>query len=63
MLQDYMVGQVLKARIYQKVKQLMQQKYEFSVRWVSSHCKVEENKRANKGAKEAARRKKIQTVR
>ena len=59
---DYKAGQVLKAQIYRKVGQLIQQKHEILVCWVPSHCKVERNERANKAAKEAVGGKKIWTV-
>ncbi len=60
---DCKAGQALKAQIYQKVKQLIQQGHEISVCWVPSHCKVEGNERADKAAKEAAGRERIRTAR
>ena len=60
---DCKAGQALKTQIYQKVEQLIQQGHEISVCWVPSHCKVERNERADKAAKEAAGRERIQTAR
>ncbi len=60
---DCKAGQALKTQIYQKVEQLIQQGHEISVCWVPSHCKVERNDRADKAAKEAAGRERIQTAR
>ncbi len=60
---DCKVGQALKAQIYQKVEQLIQQGHEISVYWVPSHSKIEGNKRADKAAREATRRERIQTAR
>ena len=60
---DYKVGQALKAQIYQKVEQLIQQGHEISVRWVPGHSKVEGNEMADKVAREAAGGERIQTAR
>ena len=51
---DCKAGQALKAQIYQKVEQLIQQRHGISVCWVPIHCKVEGNERAERAAKEAA---------
>ena len=60
---DYKAGQALKAQIYQKVEQLIQQGHEISVRWVPGHSKVEGNEMADKAAREAAGGERIQTAR
>ena len=59
---DCKAGQALKARIYQKAKQLIGQRHEISVCWVPSHCNVEGNDKADKAAKEAAGGEKIRTA-
>ena len=59
---DYKAGQALKAQIYQKVEQLIQQGHEISVRWVPGYSKVERNEMVDKVVKEAARGEKIQTA-
>ena len=60
---DCKAGQALKAQIYRKVKQLIQQGHEISLRWVPSHSKVEGNEMADKAAREAAGGERIQTAR
>lgn len=47
-------GQALKAQIYQKAKQLVQQRHQISICWVPSHCGIEGNEKADLAAKEAA---------
>ena len=60
---DFNASQALKAQIYQKLDQLIQQRHEILVCWVPSHCKVEKNEKADQAAKKAARGKRIQTAR
>jgi len=60
---DCKAGKALKAQIYQKVGQLIQQGHRISVCWIPSHCKVEGNEKADKAAREAAGRERIQTAR
>ena len=60
---DCKAGQALKAQIYQKVGQLIQEGQEILVCWVPSHCKIQGNERADKAAREAAERERIQTAR
>ena len=59
---DCKAGQALKAQIYQKVEQLIRQRHGILVCWVPSHCKVEENERADRAAKEAAGGERVQTA-
>ena len=59
---DCKSDQMLKAQIYRKVKQLAQQRHEFSVCWVSSYYKLEGNNIVDKAIKEFASGEKIQTV-
>ena len=47
-------GQALKAQIYQKTKQLVQQRHKRSICWVSSYCGIKGNEKADLAAKEAA---------
>ena len=56
---DIKAGQALKYQIYQKVKQLTQQRHEISVSWIPDHSNIERNKRANMAAKEVAGDQKI----
>ena len=60
---DCKAGQALKAQICQKVKQLIEQGHEISVRWVPSHSKVEGNEMVDKAAREAAEGERITTAR
>ena len=48
---DSKAGQALKYQIYQKVKQLNQQRHEISVYWIPGHSNVKRNERANMAAK------------
>lgn len=59
---DSKASQALKAQVYQKVEQLVQQRHKISVYWVPSHCGIEGNERADIAAKEAAGGGKIRTA-
>ncbi len=59
---DNKAGQALKAQIYQKVEQLVQQQHEISVCWIPSHCGIEGNEKADTAAKEAAKGERIRTA-
>ena len=49
-------------QIYQKTRKLVQQGHSVFIKWVSGHNRVEENERADKTAKEAAMRERVQTA-
>ena len=59
---DSKEGQALKAQIYQKAKQLVQQRHQISICWVPSHCGIEGNEKADLAAKEAAGGQRVHTV-
>ena len=59
---DSKEGQALKAQIYQKTKQLVQQRHQISICWFPRHCGIERNEKADLAAKEAARRQRVHTV-
>ena len=50
-------------QIYKKARQLVQQGHGIFIRWVPGHSEVvEENEKADKAAKEAARSERVQTA-
>ena len=51
---DSKKGQALKVQIYQKTKQLLQQRHQISICWILSHSGIERNEKADLVAKEAA---------
>ena len=59
---DSKEGQALKAQIYQKTKQLVQQRHQISICWFPCHCGIKRNEKADLAAKEAARRQRVHTV-
>ena len=59
---DSGVGQALKMQIYQKAKKLGQQGHSIFIRWAPGHSGIEENKRADKAAKEAVMRERVRTA-
>lgn len=60
---DCKAGQVLKAQIYQRVERFIQQRYEISLRLVSSHSKIEGNEMIDKITKKTAQGQRFQIVR
>lgn len=59
---DNKENQSLKAWIYQKTKQPVQQRHQILICGVSSHCNIEGNKKVDLAAKKVARRQKVHTI-
>lgn len=59
---DSRTSQALKMQIDKKARQLVQYGHDILIRWIPGHNDIEGNKKADKTAKNAARKEKIQTA-